>query len=162
DFDEFEDAYPEIDDQRFYGFKQLSLSNNWQDGSAMRDALAYDLLRDAGLVASETGFYQLELDFGEGPRDLGLYTVVEVVDDTVIPRHFEDAGGNIYEVEGPAASFMAGTREQIPASFQVESDPDQADWSDIRALYDVLHSPLRTEDGAAWRRSLESVFEVES
>lgn len=27
DFDEFEDDYPEIENQRFYGFKQLSLAN---------------------------------------------------------------------------------------------------------------------------------------
>ena len=29
DFDEFEDDFSEIDDQRFYGFKQLSLANGF-------------------------------------------------------------------------------------------------------------------------------------
>ena len=31
DFDQFEDDYPEIKNQRFFGFKQLSLANNYQD-----------------------------------------------------------------------------------------------------------------------------------
>ena len=33
DFDEFEDKYPGIENQRFYGFKQLSLSNAFSDGT---------------------------------------------------------------------------------------------------------------------------------
>jgi spore coat protein CotH len=32
DFDEFEDDYPEIDDQRFYGFKQFDLPLVWWTG----------------------------------------------------------------------------------------------------------------------------------
>ena len=31
DFDEFEDDYPQIDNQRFYGFKKFSLKNNYED-----------------------------------------------------------------------------------------------------------------------------------
>ena len=162
DFDEFEDDYPEIKNQRFYGFKQLSLSNNWMDPAAMRESVAYDLLEEAGLVAAETGFYEVILDHGEGAKSLGLYTVIEVVDDTVIERYFEDHGGNIYEAEGNGASFASGTNDQIESSFQVESDEDQADWSDIHALYDVLHSDLRSQDPAAWRASLEDIFGVDT
>jgi hypothetical protein len=161
DFDEFEGDYPEIDNQRFYGFKQLSLANNWNDASAMREALTYDLLEEAGLVAAQTGFYEVILDHGEGPSSLGLYTVIEVVDDTVIGRYFDDDNGNIYEAEGTAASFAEGTAGQIETSFEVESDEAQADWSDIQTLYDVLHADLRFEDAQAWRASLASVFEVE-
>ena len=161
DFDEFEDQHPAIDDQRFYGFKQLSLSNNFDDDSAMREALSYDVIRDAGLVAAESAFYEVTLDYGEGPKDLGLYTVNEVIDDTVVSRYFEDDSGNIYEGEGIAASFAPGTEDRIPESFQVESDEAQADWSDIRALNDVLHSSQRAEDPAAWRASLEAIFEVD-
>ena len=37
DFDEFEDTYPEIENQRFYGFKQLNLKSNYNDESEMRE-----------------------------------------------------------------------------------------------------------------------------
>ena len=43
DFDEFEDDHPEIEDQRFYGFKQLSLANGFSDPSfcAVRPRLPF-------------------------------------------------------------------------------------------------------------------------
>ena len=39
DFDEFEDEYPQIDNQRFNGFKKLSLKNNYNDKSMLREKL---------------------------------------------------------------------------------------------------------------------------
>lgn len=162
DFDQFEEEYPEIKNQRFYGFKQLSLANNVNDASYLRDAISYDILEAAGLVTSETAFYEVLLDHGEGPVSLGLYTVIEVVDDTVIARSFADAGGNIYEADGPAASLAAGTAGQIAASFQKENNTAAADWSDIEALYNVLHAAQRTTAPAAWRASLEAVFDVDT
>ena len=56
DFDEFEDEYPEIEDQRFYGFKQLSLANGFKDASFLRDAATSQILQEAGLPAAETAF----------------------------------------------------------------------------------------------------------
>ncbi len=162
DFDQFEDDYPEIENQRFYGFKQLSLGNNLSDATYLRDALSYDIMAAAGLITPETAFYEVLLDHGDGPVSLGLYTVVEVIDDTVIERAFGEDEGNIYEADGAAASLAAGTQGQIEASFQKENNEDAADWSDIQALYDALHSAQRTSDPAAWRAGLEAVFDVDA
>lgn len=163
DFDQFEDLYPEIKNQRFYGFKQLSLGNNFSDNAMLRDALAYDVYEAAGLVAAETGFYQVFLDYGEGPVDLGLYTVVEVIDDTVVARAFGGDAGNIYEGDGRAVTLAAGTAEaQIEESFQKENNDAAADWSDIAGLYDALHAETRTTDPEAWRAELEEVFDVDT
>lgn len=162
DFDQFEADHPAIKNQRFYGFKQLSLSNNWNDPSLMRETVTYDLLENAGLVAANTAFYEVSIDHGAGVESLGIYTMIEVIDDTVVQRAFEDDSGNIYEADGQGASLAAGTREQIEASFQKENNQDEADWSDIEKLYDVLHSDQRNADPAAWRASLEAVFDVDS
>ena len=54
DFDEFEDDYPEIKDQRFYGFHKLSFSNNFKDRSFLHEKLAADIFRDAGIKAPQT------------------------------------------------------------------------------------------------------------
>jgi spore coat protein CotH len=160
DFDEFENDYPAIENQRFYGFKQLSLSNNSGDATGMRETIAYDLLAAAGLPAAETAAYEVLLDHGDGPQSLGLYTLVEAVDDTVIERVFGDDSGNIYEGDGAAASLAAGTADQIEESFQKENNSAAADWSDIEALYAVLNSAERTSDPAAWRARLEAIFDV--
>jgi spore coat protein H len=162
DFDEFEDEYPQIDNQRFYGFKQLSLSNAFNDRTYMRDVISADILAEADLVAADTAYYEVIMDYGEGPVNLGLYVMVEVVDDTVIDRFFGDDSGNIYEADGRAASLAQGTFSQIDNSFLKENNRGDADWSDIEELYNVLHSESRTSEPEVWRESLESVFDVDT
>lgn len=162
DFDEFEDDYPEIDNQRFFGFKQLSLANGFSDDTYLRETLTYDAMREAGLVAGRTAFYEVVLDYGEGPTSLGIYTVVEVVDDTVIDTAFGDDDGNIYEGDGQGVSLAEGTYDLIADSFEKENNEDEADWSDIEALYNVLHADTRTADPEQWRADLEAIFDVDT
>lgn len=162
DFDEFEDDYPEIDDQRFYGFKQLSLSNAFSDPTYMRDAISADILEEAGLAAAETAFYEIYLDYGEGPVYLGLYVMIEVIDDTVIDRVFGDDSGNIYEGDGSGCSLAEGTFDSIESGFEKENNESDEDWSDIETLYNILHSKERLTDPETWRAELESVFDVDA
>ncbi len=162
DFDQFESDYPAIQNQRFFGFKQLSLANGFSDSTFMRDTLAYYLLDEAGLPAAKTANYEVILDYGEGPVNLGLYTVIEVIDDTVIERYFGNDNGNIYEGDGRAVSLAEGTFDQIAGSFQKENHETEADWSDIETLYQVLHSAERTTNPAGWRANLEEMFDVDS
>lgn len=161
DFDQFEDDHPAIKNQRFFGFKELSLANNHGDPAGMRDSLVYEILRDAGLPSLRAAPYELMLDYGGGPVRLGLYTMVELVDDTGIASHFGNDDGNLYEGNGYGASFAVKFADQLEASFQQKNNPKQADWSDIHALYDVLHSPRRTGAPAAWRTDLEAIFDVD-
>ncbi|MBL8093317.1 MAG: CotH kinase family protein [Anaerolineales bacterium] len=161
DFDQFEDESPEITDQRFYGFKQLSFGNGFGDATYMREVVSYELLDAVGLPAAETAYYEIVLDYGEGPVSMGLYTAVEVIDDTVIEREYGDDEGNIYEADGPAASLAAGTEAQIAETFQKENNEDAADWSDVEELNTVVNSELRLTDPAAWRAELERVFNVD-
>ena len=160
DFDEFEDEYPEIDNQRFYGFKQLSLSSNYRDDSFMRETVAYGVFDEMGVTTPETAFYEVYVDYGEGPTYFGLYTMVEVVDDTVIETNFEDDSGNVYKPEGIGSSFAADSFNET--DFDKETNGDEADYSDILALYDVLASDQRLTDPAAWRTDLEAVFDVDT
>ncbi len=160
DFDEFEDEYPEIENQRFYGFKQLSLSNAYKDTSFLRDAAVSQILEDAGLPVAQTAFYEISLDYGEGPVVLGLYIAIEVIDDTVLEHYFGNDDGNIYDADGTAASFAESAYEKIEVSFEKENNSD-SDWSDIETLYAILHSDQRTLDPVAWRAELESVFDTD-
>lgn len=162
DFDEWEDTYPAIDNQRFFGFQQLSFANGFSDATYLRETLTYDLMQDAGLVAGETAFYEVVLDYGEGPVSLGIYTAVEVIDDTVIENAFGDDSGNIYEADGAGVSLAEGTFDQIAGSFEKENNEDEADWSDIEALYTALHAGTRTTDPAQWRTDLAAVFDVDT
>lgn len=159
DFDEFEDDYPQIDNQRFFGFKKLSLKNNFDDQSMLREKVAGDVFRNSGLVASHTAFYTLYVDYGNGPQYFGLYTLVEEVDDTVIDTQFSETDGNLYKPDGDAASFAEGTYDED--EFGKKSNEDDADFSDVQELLTILHDDLRTTDPTSWRANLESVFDVD-
>lgn len=160
DFDQFEDEYPETEDQRFYGFKQLSLGNNFSDDSYLREKVTADIFRDFGVAAAHTAFYEVYVDYGEGLEYFGLYTMVEIVEDTVIEEQFSDDSGNLYKPEGSGASFAEGSFNEV--SFDKETNQEEDDYSDILALFDALHADNRLTDPEAWRSGLESVFDVDT
>ncbi len=159
DFDEFEDDYSQIDNQRFYGFKQLSLKNNYEDKSMLREKVAGDVFRNAGLVGSHTAFYALYVDFGEGPVYFGVYTMVEEVDDTVLDTQFSDDDENLYKPDGDGASFASGSFSEDV--FVKKTNEDDMDWSDIQTLFAALHDDTRTTYVATWRINLETVFDID-
>lgn len=158
-FDKFEDDYPETKNQRFFGFSELSLANNMNDPTAMRDTLVYTILGKAGLPAMRTATYEVILDHGDGPTSPGLYTATEVVDDTGVAAFFGGDKGNIYEAEGPV-SLAEGTSDQIPVGFEKKNNK-ASDYADLERLYTALHDPRRTTDAEVWRSELEAVFNVD-
>lgn len=159
DFDEFEDDYPQIDNQRFYGFKKLSLKNNYKDRSMLREKVATDVFRNAGLAASHTAFYTLYVDHGDGPQYFGVYTLVEEVDDTVLDEQFSNDDGNLYKPDGDAASFASGTYDED--EYVKKTNEDEADFSDVESLLNILNSATRMTDTPAWRADLEEIFDTD-
>ena len=159
DFDEFEDDYPQIDNQRFYGFKKFSLKNNYDDQSLLREKVASDVFRKAGVPVSHTAFYTLYVDHGNGPEYFGLYTLVEEVDGEVLDTQFTSDDGNLYKPEDFGASFIDGSFDE--EYFEKKTNEDEEDWSDILALFAALHDDTASTDPATWRANLESVFDVD-
>ena len=160
DFDEFEDDYEELNNQRFYGFKKLSFSSNYLDDSLMHEKLASETFEEAWLVVAKTAFYSVYVDYGEGSKYFGVYTAVENIDDTVIDK-FGDDSGNVYEAEGDGTKLNPDTATQISTHFEKKTNEEEADWSDIENLSDILNSDLRTTDTATWKANLEEVFDVD-
>lgn len=154
DFDEFEDDYPEIENQRFYGFQKLSLVSNFSDNSFLREKLTADIFRDAGVPAARTAFYRLFIDHGEGSTYFGLYTLVEIPHKPMLESQFSGSGGNLYKPKGAGAKFSVYDE----SSFDKETNKDEADFSDVKALYDALHADRA--DAQAWREGLEATFNV--
>ncbi len=160
DFDEFEDDYPQIDNQRFYGFKKLSLKNNYKDRSMLREKVAGDVFRNAGMAGPHTALYTLYVDHGEGPEYFGVYTLVEEVDDTVLDTQFDDDDGNLYKPDGIGAAFVDGSFSEDV--FVKKTNEDEPNWSDIQGLFAALHDASRTTAPAEWRASLETVFDADT
>ncbi|MBT8318193.1 MAG: CotH kinase family protein [Lutibacter sp.] len=159
DFDEFEDDYPQIDNQRFYGFKKFSLKNNYDDSSFLREKVAAEVFQNAGLAVSNTSFYTLYVDYGDGPQYFGLYTLVEEVDGTVLDTQFSSDDGNLYKPEDYGSSFAEGTFNED--GFEKKTNEDEADWSDIESVFTALHSDTRITDPETWRAGLDAVFDTD-
>ncbi len=68
----------------------------------MREKITSDILRAAGVPAAKTAYYSVYLDRGAGPQFLGLYTAVELPDDTLIESQFASDEGNMYKPSGAA------------------------------------------------------------
>ena len=159
-FDKWEDEFPEIMDQRFYGFKDLSLSSNYNDGALMREKSACDVFRNFGIPAVQSAFYEIYIDKGTGTYEyFGVYSVLEMVDDTFLKDWFGSKSGNCYKPDGTGAKFS--TSGFNLSHFELKTNEEIADRSDIQEMYDALHSTLRTSSPAQWRSELEAVFDVD-
>ena len=160
DFDEFEDEHPELDNQRFFGFKQLSFGASDLDPSLQREKVTADIFRDAGVPAAETAYYAVYVDngAGDGLHYWGIYTAVELPDDTLIETQFADDNGSMYKPSGRGASFAEGSfSEEV---FDKETNRDSG-YEDVLAVFAALHSESRQMDPAGWRAGLEAVFDVD-
>lgn len=159
DFDQFEDEYTEIKNQRFYGFKQLNLNNNYNDESLIREKVGADLFREFGLISSETAVCVVNVDYGDGPIFYGVYTLVEEMDDTTIETQLGDDSGNLYKPDGDAASFALGTYSED--QLVKKNNEDEDDYSDVEGLYNLINSDSRTSDAETWKSDLEEIFNVD-
>ncbi len=75
----------------FFGLDTLNLNNNAMDASQMREALAYDVFRRAGVVSPRTAFVRVYITV-PGRYDheyAGLFTAIEQIDQ----RFFRDRWG---------------------------------------------------------------------
>ncbi|WNG15236.1 CotH kinase family protein [Cystobacter fuscus] len=154
-FDKFEDEHPETQDQRFYGFKTLSLGNGAADTSLMRDKIASDLFRESGVPAPRTAFVALYVDHGEGSQYWGLYTLDEDIDNnSLLDGYFGEHKGALYEADGTGARW--GTFDE--ASFDIQAN-EEIGWTPVQEAINALHSDR--SDAAAWRARLEQKLDVQ-
>lgn len=152
--DRYEDEFAQIEDQRFYGFKELSMSPGANDNSLIREKVGSDIFRTAGIPCSQTAFYKVYIDFGTGLKYCGVYTLVEVVDDTMVQTQFGDKSGNIYKPESNFQSFMA-------SQFEKKNNETENDFTDVQSTIAALNSGLRITDPPQWRTNLEKTFNAE-
>lgn len=85
----------------FFGMTKLNLNNGAMDPSVMREALAYEVFRRAGVPASRTAFARVFITVpGKHEHEYaGLYTVVEQVDGRFLKDHFGGKAGLLLKPE---------------------------------------------------------------
>lgn len=159
DMDHYEDEYPETKNQNHFGFGELNLQSNFLDTSLLREKVVPEIFRSAGVPAPHTAFYRVYLDYGDGEQYMGLYTLIEEVEDTVIQTQFSNSTGNLYKPEQIGSTFAEGTMNL--SQFNKKTNKKEDDYSDVEAIYAALHDSDRKKDPEAWRSNLESVLNVD-
>jgi spore coat protein CotH len=89
DFERFADG------RKFAGVAMLNLNNHAVDPSQARETLSYELFRELGVPASRTGYALVYLTV-PGLYDheyVGLYTLIEEVDNKFLKKHFGRTDG---------------------------------------------------------------------
>jgi spore coat protein H len=95
---DFNDLDPKAE---FYGLDKLNLNNDAMDASGLRETLAYDVFRAAGIAASRTALAKVYLTV-EGRHErryLGAYTAVEQVDKDFLKDRFGQKSGLLLKPE---------------------------------------------------------------
>jgi spore coat protein CotH len=93
------------------GVRKLNFNNGFSDPTFMREILSYELFKQMGLPTPRASF----VDVYVNDIHLGLYTMVEQIDQTFLARYFTDTSSNLYKPEMPAA-YLNWTEEDILAS----------------------------------------------
>ena len=143
-----------IYNQRFFGFQEFSMSPAHSDNSMIRDKITSDIFREAGIPTARGAFYKLYINFGEGAKYCGVYTMFEAMEDNAVKSQFGEKSGNIYKPESDLTTFNSG-------SFEKKNNKTAANYSDVQSFVTALNASTRTSNPAAWRTSLESVFNVD-
>lgn len=168
------DAY--VEGQEYHNLRQLVFTNNIGDSTMLREKLAYDMLRFAGVPSSHVCFVELWIDIVDDAEPSifwGVYTMIERVDRKFVANRFGQAskGGNLYKAShaqrGPMDLIYHGDRiEDYPTqngqyAYGKMNNEEEADYSDIVDLCYVIDGvEYDTPDDFA--RALEQVFNVDS
>jgi hypothetical protein len=113
------------------GNRRMTLNNDLQDPSHVKQCLSYDLFAEIGLPAPRCNFAHVVVN----GVDLGIYTHVEAVNKPLLRRYFDDVDGNMYE--GQLSDFNAATQQYL----EMETNQEQNDGSDVQAVIDALALP---------------------
>lgn len=140
-------------DERFDGVKKINLQNGFEDPSMMHDALAYRILRDAGLPAPRSSYAKVYLN----NVYWGLYIVVEEPDKNFLELRFPDKNGNLYKAEQSGLEYDGTSRFDYLDNFEQKlSQNGDTSWNDLIRLHDLI-----LNSGSLFYDSITNYFNIE-
>ena len=146
-------AIPPILNQRFYGFDKLYFFNNNEDASGIREKVAEDLFREAGVPVPYSGFTFVHLVVGSDVAAPALYSIAEIPDKPLLKRYYTTDDGNLYKPTSSLETFSQSDFEDDGISDY--SDRDDLDsfsewvWPDGRCRTDGGRR-CGSDDGRCW------------
>jgi hypothetical protein len=115
--------------QKFLGLTKLNLNNNILDPSQARETLAFQMFADMGLPYCRTAFARVYLQVGDNKEKeyLGLYTMVEQVDNAYLEGRFGTGKGLLLKPErSNAFPYLGKSWEDYRSTYvpKTETSPE--------------------------------------
>ncbi len=123
--------------QTLMGLEELVLNCNFGDPSQMREALAYFLYDQAGLPTSLFGFAEVYVN----DEYIGLYTMVENVDEQYLERNFGSGDGGLFKAGNQGFFKYLGEETSIYAE-AYEYKGGMTGWDSFINLIKLVDSGL--------------------
>jgi spore coat protein CotH len=150
-----------VPDQRFHGLKKLNFNNCFNDPTLMREALAYRLMRDAGVPASRTSHVKLYITVpGTYNREFfGVYISVEQVNKAFLKDRFGNEGGNLFKAQGMNSdlSYLGADQTAYYAKYELKTNEIENNYFDLINLCNVITNT----PGAQFKNAIEAVLNVD-
>jgi spore coat protein CotH len=122
-----------------FGTDNVTLNNQVQDPSQIRQCIAYALFADAGIPAPRCNFAHVWMN----GQDLGIYAHVEPVKRSFLRDHFGNDDGDLYE--GTLSDF----REGFTGTFDPKNSDTDGTMATVEALSEAMESPASGLDELA-------------
>jgi len=123
-----------IKGQDLAGIQKLNFNNGFSDPTFIRELLSYDLMRALGVPAPRCCFANLYIN----DELLGLYTVVEQVDDEFVESHFPRGDGDLYKAGMGTYLLWDPNYDLYTTPFSTLALKTNEDTSDRSALITML------------------------
>ena len=130
-FDKFNPSNKEVA-EKIFGVEKLNLKNSIQDQSYIRQCLAYQLFRDAGIASPQCNFADVKVN----GQQLGLYVNLEDMGKSFIAKHYPGKLGNLYDIKGER--FEPWAYERLKG--RLESFGGDESLSDIKGVVESLQN----------------------
>ncbi len=132
-----------VDDQQFKGISDFTVRSNSSETS-MNEAVALDLLTDAGLASTQA----IATRFSVNGGDETLRLTVQNLDDTWVHNYFPDAGADsvLYKSESDGTWDWNGEDGDYSSSFDIEAGADN--YAPLIALLDLINNGTEEEIAA--------------
>ncbi|MFA5328103.1 MAG: CotH kinase family protein [Prolixibacteraceae bacterium] len=145
-------------DQQYDGLKKFNLHNGSGDPSFIRDNINYKILRLLGIKAPRTAYAKVFIDNAY----MGLYRIVEQIDNTFLDGNFGNHDGNLYKQEGKGTAgfslgWLGSNQEAYYESVSLKNHENKNDWSEFIHFLDILNN---TPDNQ-FRNAILPVFDVD-
>lgn len=141
DFDEA------VEGRRFKGLKRMTLNNNRQDPTNVRQCLAYKIYSAVGIHAPRCSLARVYVN-GE---DYGIYSHVESIKKPFLARTFGNDEGNLYEAQGTEFGL------NLNDGFELKTNKTLNDRNDLTAVAEAI----ALEDDEAFLSTISSLVDMD-